>query len=420
MRRERGPRGLFEYRGQWIGQEAGRPGYYRYWYDDGSRRVKRKALLAADLSEAKDELIELLAGKGISPRSPGQVYLVDALAHYLKYKAEPAGYRPMAAARRAAQLVNDAMTTIVPVPTVADLTRINQQKVWSHMARTHELSAKSISTYMISIRAALNYCAIPQIITVDSEEAEARLLDESVPVFCDEREIAAYLNLSVGGPRDYLPTFAQLGKWIDAIDEEDDFRYVVIALNTAARNEAIFDLRVSAQVDFEFGLIDLNPPRRLQTKKRRPVLRLTTQLAAWLEHWGDDRPIAGYQDKVEKRINRIGRRDERIAPSGEVLYPGWMPQMTCYVLRHFIGTHMRRASVPVSREQRSLWLGHAVKEGSRTTDWYEKFDPDYLEGPMRATEEIILKLQKHTTRSLLAPTMHPQGKVRIIDGGKFD
>ena len=88
-----------------------------------------------------------------------------------------------------------------------------------------------------------------------------------------------------------------------------------------------------------------------------------------------------------------------------------MPEMTCYTLRHFIATNMRRASIAVSREQRSKWLGHAVKEGSRTTDWYEKLDPDYLEEAMRATDEIMLKLQKHTRRQLLAPTMHPHGKV---------
>jgi integrase len=324
----------------------------------------------------------------------------------------------MAAARRAAQLVNDAMTTIELVPTVARLTRINQQKVWSHMARHAGLTPKSISTYMISVRAALNYCALPQIIMVDDEETEVRLLDESVPVFCDEAEIANYLGLNINGPREYLPTFQELGKWIDRIEEDDDFRYVIIALNTAARNEAIFDLRVSEQVDYEFGLIDLNPKGRRQTKKRRPVLRLTTQLAAWLEHWKDDRPIAGYQDVVEKRINKIGRRDQRVSDSGEIIYPGWMPEMTCYILRHFIASYMRRTKVAVSREQRSLWLGHRVRSGSSTTDWYEKFDPDYLDAPARATEEIILKLQKYTRRSLLAPTMHSQGKVRIIDGGK--
>lgn len=419
MRRDRGPKGLFEYRGQWIDQEPGRPGFYRYWYDDGSRRVKRKALAAADLPGAKEELIDLLADANISSKEPGQVLLADALAHYLEHAATPAGARQMMAARRAGQLVMLAMMTLVKHPVVADLTLIRQQLCWSWLATEHKLSAKSISTYMISVRAALNYCARPHIITVAGEKQEARLLDQSVPIICGENEIAAHVGKPVSGPREYIPTFQDFGRWIDAIEEEDDFRYVMIALNTAARNEAIFDLRVAEQVDFEFGTIDLNPGGRRQTKKRRPVLRLTPNLAAWLKHWEDDRPIKGYQDIVEKRLNKIGKQPEITDDASNVIRPAFgMPEMTCYTIRHFIATHMRRTSFTVSREQRSKWLGHTVKEGSKTTDWYEKFDPDYLEGPMRATEEIIRKLQKHTRRKLFAPATRSQGKVRVIEGGK--
>ncbi|WP_176082968.1 hypothetical protein [Martelella sp. HB161492] len=48
--------------------------------------------------------------------------------------------------------------------------------------------------------------------------------------------------------------------------------------------------------------------------------------------------------------------------------------------------------------------------GSRTTDWYEKFDPDYLEEPMRATELIVERLQSHTHKRLRAPAMHSREK----------
>lgn len=88
--------------------------------------------------------------------------------------------------------------------------------------------------------------------------------------------------------------------------------------------------------------------------------------------------------------------------------------MTCYTIRHFMATHARRTSFDVSKEQRSLWMGHTVKGGSRTTDRYEKFDPDYLEGPMRATEEIIRKLDKVAVRSLLAPAMSDRGSLRVV------
>ncbi|TNB46542.1 hypothetical protein FF124_16180 [Martelella lutilitoris] len=68
-----------------------------------------------------------------------------------------------------------------------------------------------------------------------------------------------------------------------------------------------------------------------------------------------------------------------------------------------IATKMRRAGIVLSREQRSKWLSHVVAERSRTTDWYEKCEPDYLEEPMRATEMILQKLQNHTHKSLIAP-----------------
>lgn len=337
--------------------------------------------------------------------APGQVEFVRVLLHYKDHYAAVKGQRQLAAARRAGELALAALLSVVEFPMVSDLTRLNQRRMWAWMAENHKLSAKSIMTYMISVRAAVNYAAAPQIIEADGQQKEVRLLSESVPVFCNQAEIAEHIGGSVSMPRDYIPTYEDLGRWIDAIEEEDDFRYVILALNTCARNEAIFDLDIKKQVNWEFGTLDLNPVGRRQTKKRRPVIRMTTNLAAWLKHWGDNKPVRQYQDTVEKRINRLGKPPAE----GEKRADLEMPDMTCYTLRHFMATNMRRTSKPVSREQRSRWLGHTISEGSRTTDWYEKFDPDYLEEPMRATEEIIKNLQRFTRRSLFAPTMHPQG-----------
>ena len=414
MRRTREPRGLFEYREHWIGQEPGRPGFYRYHYDERSRRVKRKALSAVDLESAKEELIQILGADTPSSKAPGEVWLFDVLKHYQDHHAEPKGYKQMAAVRRASDLVYTAFKSFMGAPKVADLTRTNQRRVWRHMATEAGLSAKSIMTYMIAVRAAVNYAAVPQIVRIDGKEVEIHMLGAPVAIFCNQEEIAEHIGGTVSRPRDYIPTFQELGKWIDAIEEEDDFRFVMIMLNTCARNEAIFDLDLSKQADFEFGTIDLNPPGRRQTKKRRPVIRMTTNLAGWFQYWDVDKPITQYQDTVEKRLNRLGKTPE-LGEDGKPVRPDLkMPDMTCYTLRHFMATNMRRVSFPVSKEQRSKWLGHTVKEGSRTTDWYEKFDPDYLEEPMRATDEIMRKLQKHTHRKLFAPTVRSQGKFRVV------
>lgn len=411
--RRRTDRGLFEYRGQWIGEEPGRAGFYRYWYDDGSRRVKRKALPGATLEQAKEELIKILGNGAPSKKAPSEVYLFDVLKHYQDFYAEPKGQKQLSSAARAAELILTAFKAIgISSPMVADLTRTAQRRCWAHISETHKLVPKSIHTYMISVRAAVNFAAHPQVIKVDGKDHEVQLLDGTVPVFCNEEEIADHVGGDVSKPRDYIPTYQDLGRWIDAIKEEDDFRFVMIMLNTCARNEAIFDLRISEQVNFEYGTIDLNPPGRRQTRKRRPVIRMTTNLAGWFEHWGDDKPIKGYQDVVEKRLNKLGK--PIVDTDGKEHSGLHMPEMTCYTLRHFMATNMRRASFPVSKEQRSKWLGHAVKEGSKTTDWYETFDPDYLEQPMRATDEILRKLQKHTRKRLFAPTVRSQGKFRVV------
>jgi integrase len=372
------------------------------------------------LEEAQKALVELLGAPAPSSRDPREVYLFAVLKHYQDHYAEPKGYKQMAAIRRASALVDAAFLSFLGSPRVSDLTRLNQRRVWAHMASESGLSAKSIMTYMISVRAAVHYAALPQLVTIADEPVEVQLLDAPVPIFCNQEEIAEHIGGDVSKPREYIPTYPELGRWMDAIEDEDDFRFVMIMLNTCARNEAIFDLDISKQANHEFGTLDLNPVGRRQTKKRRPIIRMTTNLQAWFQHWGDDKPIRQYQDTVEKRLNIMGKRGEETDKSGNVTWtPLNMPEMTCYTLRHFMATNMRRASFPVSKEQRSKWLGHSVNEGSKTTDWYEKFDPDYLEQPMRATEEIIAKLQKHTKRKLFAPKTKAAGKVRVIDGGKL-
>lgn len=397
MRRDRSP---FEYRGQWLGQEGGRSGWYRYWYDERGRKVARRALAAASLEAAKDELVTLLGAEPVDARHPAKVLLSDVLNHYVDHKYLPG--------RRAAALALTAMETVTAYPKVADLTLTNQRTVWAHMRDTAGLTAKSIATYMIAVRAAVNFAAWPQIVRIDGREREVRLLTEAVPILCHEAKIAEHCGIAVSGGRRYLPTHEQIAAWLDAIEHEADFRYALIALNTWARNSAIFDLRVDRQVDFDNGLVDLNPPGRRQTKKRRPVIRLTANLRGWLLHWRTNRPIKQYQDTVEKRLNAIG------PTIGQ-------PDFVCYTLRHFMATQCRRTSVAVSREQRSRWLGHTVTEGSRTTDWYEQFDPDYLESVAQATDEIIAAIGTHTRhRRLIAPTVHPQTGLAVVAGGKKD
>jgi integrase len=239
-------------------------------------------------------------------------------------------------------------------------------------------------------------------------------------------------------PRDYVPTIEELASLLDAPGSETLRRYDIIALNTWARPEAILELSVRSQVDFDNDLIDLNPPGRKQTKKRRPTIKLTENLRGWLEYWAEDRPLAYdrkrrtngklVQDRTAasfvkaqfKRrtfrwmLARHGLSKEEIddlfrrSRNGE-RDPMWqavaaaeargIKRITPYTLRHFMATKVRSLKeVRVDREQRSLWLGHGKKD---TTSWYETLDPEHLSEAAKATNIILEKLDALTKRPLV-------------------
>jgi hypothetical protein len=60
----------------------------------------------------------------------------------------------------------------------------------------------------------------------------------------------------------------------------------------------------------------------------------------------------------------------------------------------------KRLFLRVPREHRSLWLGHVVRDGSRTTDYYESDDPHVLADVALATDCIISLIQERCERAL--------------------
>lgn len=400
---------LFQLEGQWIGQEAGRASYYRYWYDREAKRVKRERLGTDDFEEAKRLLAQIvLAEPPSDPHAPEQVLLASVFRFYLDHHGST--IRSYPSARRACQYCLDFMELTLQRSnaTVADLTLLRQHAFMRWLAE-RGLSAKSIRTYLSTIKAAMNYGAKPRIITDSTgREREARML--SAPHYVTDRqdEICKITGLGAPQPRDFLPSIQQMGAFIDAIPDAQEhiFRYTIIALNTWARPEAIFDLDVSEQVDFQAGLIDLLPPGKQQQKnKRRPIIRLTDNLRGWLLHWNDAKPIR-FQGKPAARIHH--RTFRKIATEAG------MPEFVLYGFRHFMATRVRR--VPgwsVTREERAQWLGH-VDKGHRQTEWYEKHDPDFLENVAGAINAIMSELDQHCARSLWAPGSVAGGRLTVV------
>jgi hypothetical protein len=63
---------------------------------------------------------------------------------------------------------------------------------------------------------------------------------------------------------------------------------------------------------------------------------------------------------------------------------------------------VRKLFAMVPRENRSRWLGHVVRDGSRTTDHYESDDPHALADVALATDCIMTLLAERCERSLFA------------------
>jgi integrase len=217
------------------------------------------------------------------------------------------------------------------------------------------------------------------------------MLKYAVPVIYKQQEISRLTSKPEPTSRDWVPTWEQLAKFIDAIgkrtavgawdkNSENLFRYVICALNLWARPEAILEIHVPSQVDFVAGIVRLNPPQRKQTKKVRPTIPLTDNLEAWLKHWNCDRPIhrKGVALKSVKKVFKAH------ALSLE------MPKFTPYTLRHFMATNIRRMEgCNVTREQRQEWLGHKPQD---TTSWYEHSDVEWLREAKIATDKIMVRL----------------------------
>ena len=112
------------------------------------------------------------------------------------------------------------------------------------------------------------------------------------------------------------------------------YRFVTLALDTAARKEALETL-TWRQVDLAGGIIDLNPPGRTQTKKRRPNVPISTRLRGILMRAHEERTSAYVLDHP----GSIRRSMETLATKLD------MEWVTSHVFRHTWATRAARAGV---------------------------------------------------------------------------
>lgn len=399
---------LWEFGGYWIGRANNTAKLYAYWYDRRTGQTRRRTLGTEVLAEAQDRLIALVgSAQRDSSRSPDRVMIAVALDHYFEndVKAKPSADP----AFRAITIVNEYLADrLGSTAAVSAFGPIRQREFMIWCIEKYGHSAGTIARNLSVVSAAFRFGKQLKIVRDGfGNDHEIQLLDGAPDVMTQAARVADLTALPDSTPRDWLPTFEEFGRFIDAIDkrQENLFRFVILALNTWARPEAIIDFRVRPQVNREFGTLDLNPPGRRQTDKYRPKIRMTDNLAGWLDHWDADAPLTWNGEAITTMKKTFKRHAVDCG----------FDRFTQDTIRHFMATYVRRAKPPVSQEQRDAWLGHDRK---RTANWYEHNDPEFLQDAMAATDSIIQTLQQKTIRPLFACKLRAKASLRLVGGGK--
>lgn len=182
-------------------------------------------------------------------------------------------------------------------------------------------------------------------------------------------------------------TLEEIGRLLRGCDSPHIQLAIVLLLGTGARPAAVMGL-TWAQIDFEAGLISLNPEGRKQTSKRRPVVRMAPTLAAILK------PLKGALDArlITYKGRPVKRADKGIHAA--VVRAGLTGAVSAYSVRHSVARYMRSQGVPV--DQIASVLGHTMPDFAMTTR-YAPHGPDYQSEAVKAIDKLL---------GLLLPAAH--------------
>jgi integrase len=163
-------------------------------------------------------------------------------------------------------------------------------------------------------------------------------------------------------------TTREFAKWFAEVKATHARLYVDLALATIARPTAILEL-TWRQVDWEHGTLNLNPPGRRQTRKRRPVVALDPETLEALRE-------AHRGSQSEYIIERGGKKVASIKKAFQAASQRSGIRVTPYTLRHTGAVWAAERGTPMA--ELAQFMGH---DDDRTTSkFYARFSPTYLRG----------------------------------------
>jgi integrase len=339
-------------RGPYLKFNRDRGVFYIFWSEVGVTRKRSTGTADSDAAQAALAAFirdRQLRSQPSGPRDPGQYSVAEALELYGELHA------PTTSAPDRIGYAIDALLGFWATSTVEDVTK----ETCKAYARYRSRADGTVRRELGALRTALNFAhsegrltRVPFVWLPEKPSGKDRWLrrDEAARLLNAARRNKSKVRL-------YLPLF------------------IVLALYTGARKEAILSLRWP-QVDLENGLIDFNPPGRRQTNKRRAKIPIPDRLRIFLELAKRRGSDLGYVVQVHGlRIKNIKRAFAKACEIAEI------EGVTPHTLRHTCGTWMAQRGVPLF--QIGGWLGQSHE---RTVELYAHHHPSFLEEAKRAAD----------------------------------
>lgn len=322
--------------------------WYALWSDAG--RSKRKSMGTQDAAVAERRFAEWLLIRHETPEAPDRTYTVaDAWAVYAERHAS---------ATASAVTLDFNWKALQPHFAAMAVSAVDQDAVDAYVAKRtsgrlgRKVKPQTCRKELTALFAALRFCT----------KKPNRLYDAAL--------VQPVVLPDAGEPRDRWLKADELQALIDAaarLRRGDRLskveRFLWIALETAARQQAILDLTWD-RVDFEAGVIHFDVPGRKRTKKRRAAVPMSSALRPVLERAYRERLGAHVLDTSGKcwaavqmvAIEAFGgvkpKRGEKPKATG----------ISPHVFRHTAATHMARRGVPLWTIAQILGNSAAVVE----------------------------------------------------------
>ena len=357
----------------WLVRDLRTHIYYTSWFDEEARQTRRRTLHTTSGVDA-EKIAEQLEKNGVTGdpkaflgKSP-MTQTGEVLDYYKKERVPK--IRSGQAATTAIE--NYLRPRLGNIP-VAVLRKRDIRNFQDELIRAgHKIGY--VSRIGSVLRAALNLA----------------VNDEEIPAAPDVPEIRGDAEMEAEELRGRELTILEVAKLFDAISDLHVLDYNIAEINTAARPEAVLEL-VAEQIDRRHNLFEMNPAGRIQTKKFRPIMRISATWAPWLETVTSG-PIVSYRGEAVRSI--------KTAMRNLVSKAKLQGRVNSTSIRHTLGRYMENVAKVPGREI-SVFLGHvpvAKKKSTRRYSGIDPYAPEYTSGAIAAVEAFVREVNKHTKK----------------------